>query len=154
MLLAAVNDKKSGAWSETSSASNMPQDNADDRERAEILNALDPAHNSVDMVRNAQSMHKTYQSDQRTAMTIADLTRLARYLAKTPGRKNLVWFASSFPIALFPEPGARGSLATPAQNQQIKDAIDLLALSRVAIYLVSAQGVAVQTAATEASFAA
>jgi len=146
MLLAAVNDKKSGAWSETSSASNMPQDDADDRERAEILNALDPARNSVDMVGNAQSMHKTYQSDQRMAMTIADLTRLARYLAKTPGRKNLVWFASSFPIALFPEPGERASLATTAQNQQIKDAIDLLALSRVAIYPVSAQGVAVQTA--------
>ena len=54
MLLAAVNDKKSGAWSETSSASNMPQDDADDRERAEILNALDPARNSVDMVGNAQ----------------------------------------------------------------------------------------------------
>src|SRR6201996_5687307 len=33
-----------------------------------------------------------------------------------------------------------------AQNQQIKDAIDLLALSRVAIYPVSAQGVAVQKA--------
>lgn len=146
MLLAAVNDKKSGAWSETSSASNMPQDDADDRERAEILNALDPAHNSVDMVRNAQSVRKTYQSDRRMAMTIADLTRLARYLAKTPGRKNLVWFASSFPIVLFPDPGERGSLATTAQNQQIKDAIDLLALSRVAIYPVSAQGVAVQTA--------
>jgi VWFA-related protein len=145
-LLAAANDKKSGAWSETSSASNMPRDDADDRERAEVLSALQAPANSVDMVRNAQAMHKTYQSDQRIAMTMADLERLARYLAKTPGRKNLVWFSSSFPIALFPEPGLQESLKTSEQSKQIKDTADLLALARVAIYPVSAQGVAVQTA--------
>jgi VWFA-related protein len=145
MLLAAVNDKKTGAWSESSPASNMPLDDADDRARAEMLNAAQAPPNSVDMVRNAQAMHKSYQSDQRIAMTIADLERLARYLAKTPGRKNLIWFSSSFPIALFPEPGVQGSLRTTQQSQQIKDATDLLALARVAIYPVSAQGVAVQT---------
>ncbi len=145
MLLAAVNDKKMGAWSESSPASNMPQDDADDSERAEMLNSAQAPPNGVDMVRNAQDMHKTYQSDRRIAMTLADLERLARYLAKTPGRKNLIWFSSSFPIALFPEPGERGSLATARQNQQIKDTTDLLAQTRVAIYPVSAQGVAVET---------
>jgi VWFA-related protein len=145
LLLAAVNDKKSGAWSETSAASNMPQDDADDRERAEILNSAQAPPNSVDMVSNAQAMHKAYQGDQRMAMTIADLQRLARYLTKTPGRKNLIWFSSSFPIALFPAPGVRGSLMTTAQNQQIKETTDLLAVARVAIYPESAQGVAVQT---------
>jgi len=145
LLLAAVNDKKSGAWSETSAVSNMPQDDADDRERAEILSSAGAPRNSVDMVNNAQAMHKTYQNDQRIAMTAADLQRLARYLAKTPGRKNLIWFSSSFPIALFPEPGVRGSLTTTEQNQQIKETTDLLAVARVAIYPVSAQGVAIQT---------
>jgi len=144
LLLAAVDDKKSGAWSETSAASNMPQDDADDRERAEMLTSASAPPNSVDVVSNAQAMHKTYQSDRRMAMTIADLQRLARYLAKTPGRKNLIWFSSSFPIALFPEPGVRGSLTTSEQNQQIKDTTDLLAVARVAIYPVSAQGVEIQ----------
>jgi VWFA-related protein len=145
MLLAAVNDKKTGAWSETSAASNMPQDAADDKARTELLSSAGAPPNSAAMVNNAQAIHKTYQADQRIAMTIADLQRLARYLAKTPGRKNLIWFSSSFPIALFPEPGVQGSLTTAAQNQQIKDTTDLLALARVAIYPVSAQGVAVQT---------
>lgn len=145
MLQAAVDNNKAGAWSEISSASNMPQDDADDRERAEILNSAQAPPNSVDMANNAQAMRKSYQSDQRIAMTIADLERLARYLAKTPGRKNLIWFSSSFPIALFPEPGKQGSLATSKQSQQIKDTTDLLAVARVAIYPVSAQGVAVQT---------
>ncbi len=145
MLLAAVNDKKTGAWSETSVASNMPQDDADSRTRTEMLNAAGAPAASIDMVTNAQAMHKTYQADQRTAMTTADLQRLARYLAKTPGRKNLIWFSSSFPIALFPEPGVRGSLTVTQQNQQIRDTTDLLAVARVAIYPVSAQGVAIQT---------
>ena len=145
LLLAAVNDKKSGAWSDTSAASNMPQDDADDRERTGILKSAGGETNSVDLVNNAQAMHKAYQNDERIAMTEADLQRLARYLAKTPGRKNLIWFASSFPIALFPEPGVRGSLKTTEQSQQIKETTDLLAVARVAIYPISAEGVAVQT---------
>jgi VWFA-related protein len=145
LLLAAVNDKKSGAWSETSAASNMPQDDAEDKERIRELESMRMPVSSADMTRNAQAMHKTYQSDQRIAMTAAHLQRLARYLAKTPGRKNLIWFSSSFPIALFPEPGVRGTLTTTEQNQQIKDTTDLLAMARVAIYPVSAQGVAIRT---------
>jgi VWFA-related protein len=145
LLLAAVNDKKSGAWSETSAASNMPQDDADDRVRADILSSASAPPNSVDMIANGQAMHKAYHGDQRMAMTIADLQRLARYLAKTPGRKNLIWFSSSFPIALFPEPGVKESLKTTEQNRQIKDTTDLLAVARVAIYPVKAQGVAIQT---------
>jgi VWFA-related protein len=145
LLLAAVNDKKSGAWSETSAASNMPPDDAEDKERIRELESMRMPVSSADMTRNAQAMHKTYQSDQRIAMTAAHLQRLARYLAKTPGRKNLIWFSSSFPIALFPEPGVRGSLTTTEQNQQIKDTTDLLAMARVAIYPVSAQGVAIRT---------
>ncbi len=145
LLLAAVNNKKSGAWSETSAASNMPQDDAEDREHIRELESLRMPVSSADMTRNAQAMHKTYQSDQRIAMTAEHLQRLARYLAKMPGRKNLIWFSSSFPIALFPAPGVRGSLTTTEQNQQIKDTTDLLAMARVAIYPVSAQGVAVQT---------
>lgn len=146
LLLAAVSNEKSGAWSETSAASNMPGDDADDRERTEMLNSAQAPPNSVDMVNNAQAMHKAYQSDQRVAMTVAAMERLARYLANTPGRKNLIWFSSSFPIALFPEPGVQGSLKTTEQSQQIKEATDLLAVARVAIYPVTAQGVAMPTA--------
>jgi VWFA-related protein len=77
MLLAAVNDKKSGAWPESSPASNMPQDDADDRERIHQLESMNMPANSADMTRNAQAMHKTYQSDQRIAMSVAALQRLA-----------------------------------------------------------------------------
>jgi VWFA-related protein len=144
-LLAAVENNKTGAWSGTSPTSNMPLDDADDRMRTQQTEAMNPMANSADMIKNSQAMHKTYQNDQRIAMTVAALQRLARYLAKTPGRKNLIWFSSAFPIAVFPEPDVRGSLATTNQNQQIKETTDLLALARVAIYPVNGQGVAVTT---------
>jgi VWFA-related protein len=144
-LLAAVENNKTGVWSGTSPTSNMPLDDADDRMRAQQMEAKNPMANSADMIKNGQAMHKTYQNDQRIAMTVAALQRLARYLAKTPGRKNLIWFSSAFPIAVFPEPDVRGSLATTNQNQQIKETTDLLALARVAIYPVNGQGVAATT---------
>ena len=68
MLLAAVENNKTGAWSETSAASNMPRTTLDDRARAEIA-VTNPIAGSVDMVGNAQAMHKSYQNDQRIAMT-------------------------------------------------------------------------------------
>ena len=37
-------------------------------------------------------------------MTFEALSALARYLEGVPGRKNLVWFASSFPVVFFPTP--------------------------------------------------
>ena len=53
-----------------------------------MLSAAGEPANSADMVENAQAMHKTYQSDQRIAMTAAAFQRLARYLAKTPGGRT------------------------------------------------------------------
>ena len=36
-------------------------------------------------------------------MTLEAMQQLARYLAGIPGRKNVVWFSGSFPIALDPD---------------------------------------------------
>ncbi len=46
---------------------------------------------------------KTYETDQRVPMTLDAFRQLARYLAAVPGRKNLIWFAGSFPINLGPD---------------------------------------------------
>jgi VWFA-related protein len=70
---------------------------------------------------------------------------LARYLANIPGRKNLIWFASSFPRALFPDSSGKGSLQGGKETRKLKDTADLLALSQVAIYPVAARGVETQT---------
>jgi VWFA-related protein len=147
MLLAAVENNKTGAWSETSAASNMPLDDVDDRMRAQEMAIMNPIAGNTHMVENAQAMQKTYQNDQRIAMTVATLQRLARYLAKTPGRKNLIWFSSAFPAAVFPSPNPRAFLMptmTTNHDQQIRETTNLLALARVAIYPVQGQGIAGQ----------
>lgn len=145
MLLAAVENNKAGVWSGTGPTSSMPLDDVDDRMRTQQMEARNPMANSADMIKNGQATHKTYQNDQRIEMTVAALQQLARHLAKTPGRKNLIWFSSAFPAAAFPQPDIRSSLATTDQNKEIKETTDLLALARVAIYPVNGHGVAVTT---------
>jgi VWFA-related protein len=152
MLLAAVENNKTGVWSETNAASNMPLDDVDDQLRAQQTAIMNPMAGRADMIGKAQAMHKNYQNDQRIAMTIAALQRLARYLAKTPGRKNLIWFSSAFPAAVFPDPNPRASLMTTDHGQQIRETTNLLALARVAIYPVQGQGIAAQTTGDASDF--
>jgi VWFA-related protein len=51
-------------------------------------------------------------TDGRTQATLAAAQQLARYLRLIPGRKNLIWFAGSFPVAF--DPGASLSAAQVA----------------------------------------
>ena len=45
----------------------------------------------------------SFQTDMRVRMTLEAMQQLARYLSAIPGRKNVVWFSGSFPIALDPD---------------------------------------------------
>jgi VWFA-related protein len=88
-----------------------------------------------------QADTKAYETDQRINMTLEALGNLARYLSAVPGRKNLIWFSSSFPVALDPD----STLVNPFRamrnySLQIQEASDLLAAARVAVYPVDARG--------------
>ena len=74
-------------------------------------------------------------------MTLEALDYLARYLGGVPGRKNLIWFASSFPVTVFPNYGQMETLNhlhVPAD--EIKKTADLLTVSKVAVYPIGAAG--------------
>jgi VWFA-related protein len=45
----------------------------------------------------------SFQTDLRVQMTLDAMKTLARYLSAIPGRKNLVWFSGSFPLAIEPD---------------------------------------------------
>ena len=82
-----------------------------------------------------------YQTDMRVRMTLDALQDLARYLNAIPGRKNLIWFSGSFPIALDPD----DTLSSPFQamreySDQIRETAQLLSGARVAVYPVDARG--------------
>ncbi len=59
------------------------------------------------------------------------LSGIAQYLAPIPGRKNIIWFASDFPLSLFPSPNGENAYVNEA-----KQTINLLAKNQIAVYPV------------------
>ena len=82
-----------------------------------------------------------YQTDLRVRMTLDAMQQLARYLSGIPGRKNVIWFSGSFPIALDPDDSQDNAFeAMRTYSDDIRDTAELLSASRVAIYPVDARG--------------
>ena len=153
-LLAALEDKKTGVLATTTPVSRTSQENAYERENLDVMKGMVPTSQPIEVMQNsgaiggvaqAQGDRRSYQDVQRIAMTAEALQVLARYLANIPGRKNLIWFASSFPRAVLPDSNNIGAQKADEQTRQLKDTADLLALSQVAIYPVAVRGVETQT---------
>lgn len=82
------------------------------------------------------------RANERSALTLDALNALARYLAGIPGRKNLIWYASDFPLAIFPDARASQTLAQDRGfGARVRATTGLLAAARVAVYPVSAAGI-------------
>ena len=155
-LLASLQDKKNGVWPETTAFSHSQTDDMDDRHQVKTKETMLGGHTDagVDAMKQHQQNEKAHQAVQRAALTAEALDNLARYLARIPGRKNLIWFASRFPMSFFPVANGNGALPVgrktdglaPAENvrlqsAKLKETADLLTVSRVAIYPVGARGV-------------
>jgi VWFA-related protein len=80
---------------------------------------------------------KTYAStmDIRVRETLDSLRAIARYLGGYPGRKNLLWVSSSFPITLYP-----GSTEQRMYGEQIDEVANALADAKVAVYPMDPTG--------------
>ena len=102
------------------------------------------AHTTADAVASMQQFAAdiaAYQTDVRVRMTLDGLQDLARYLGTTPGRKNLIWFSGSFPIALEPDSTLKSPYnAMRNYADDIRETNDLLTAARVAVYPVDARG--------------
>jgi VWFA-related protein len=104
----------------------------------------DPVTSNADAVANMQQFLAdltALQTDQRVRITLAAMQQLARYLAGIPGRKNVIWFSGSFPIALDPDQSLQDSFeAMRNYAGDVRDTSQLLAAARVAVYPVDARG--------------
>lgn len=84
------------------------------------------------------------QEDDRAYRTMANLQQLAAFLQTFPGRKNLIWFSESFPLALFgiaPAQFAGTDTRTETRfEDDMKKTVNLLTAARVAVYPVDASG--------------
>jgi VWFA-related protein len=83
----------------------------------------------------------SFQTDMRVQMTLDAMKGLARYLKTIPGRKNLIWFSGSFPLAIDPD-AAQSRSFTAMRNyaDDLSETAALLTTARVAVYPVDARG--------------
>lgn len=121
----ALTDSSVGALAEGMAASGSSDATAD------AIGALEQFETDVE----------TFQTDLRVRMTLQAMDELARYLSVIPGRKNLIWFSGSFPLALNPDE----TQESPFRNlrlyaDEIQKTSDLLSAARVAVYPVDARG--------------
>jgi len=102
------------------------------------------ATGTSDVFQNFVAHEQAWRTDQRVGYTLDALNALATYLSALPGRKNLIWFSGSFPLAwerthAIPQ-GASSGFQTENLDRsrdysaQIRSTGDLLKLARVAVY--------------------
>ena len=126
-------------------ASRTREDNLRDKEELSMIAEMG-APDALQAHARALDEQASTESGQRTSLTLAALQQLARSLIAIPGRKNLLWFASSFPVSIFPNGSSRQTLPN---GREIADGVrltaSLLTQSRVALYPVSAQGILIDS---------
>jgi VWFA-related protein len=128
-------------------ASRTRDDDLRDKEELSIIGEMSNtkgAESEAPLAAISRSMadRADVQGGQRASLTLAALDQLARSLAAIPGRKNLIWFASSFPISIFPNGSNRQTLSNGREiGDAVRQTAHLLTQSKVALYPVSAQGI-------------
>ena len=87
------------------------------------------------------SLRRGRDLDTRAWLTMDAFSQLARYLSAIPGRKSLIWLSGSFPLGIFPGVDLRNTAATNSSYiDQVKQAVNLLAESHIAVYPVDVRG--------------
>ncbi len=147
-LVAALNDPKFGALVTKPQESRTMQDKQDDAEDVRRMLSLTGGRmtTGIQVLMDLQREVANVKAGERVGMTLEALQYLARYLAAVPARKNLLWFSSSFPVAIFPRPeqSQRPNPMNTADlsdyGKKIRETADMLTISKVAVYPIGAEG--------------
>lgn len=143
-LIAAMNDNKRGVSPSKDAASRSRADNDDDKQEVWMMIRGLSGHRSegVDTLESVQANVAGFKYGNRLEITLQALQTLARYLAAVPGRKNLLWFAGSYPVTVFPSAQQKEALAQQrAYSDKRRQTADLLTSSDIAVYPICAQGI-------------
>ena len=142
-LIAALEDKKKGGFPQRDGAFRSRSDIDDEKDEVHLMILGLNGHRNagVDALESAQAQTAASQYRNRMEITLQALQALARYLAAVPGRKNLLWFAGSYPITIFPSGQEPQSLSAERPSlRKVKNTADLITSSDIAIYPINAQG--------------
>ncbi len=136
-IAAALDDKNLGARPAVSPLLPTFSRQAGENEilRAMVRNMSSPV--KIDAVRDYEADRLAEMNASRSDITLEALQALARFLSGIPARKNVIWFADSFPVSFLPD----GRVRAPKRQELLQQTSDLLIAGQVAIYPVSASGV-------------
>ncbi|MBV9670833.1 MAG: VWA domain-containing protein, partial [Acidobacteriales bacterium] len=93
-------------------------------------------------MRSFEAESSAQQLDMRVMRTLDALDSIARRLQSVPGRKNLIWLSSSFPLDLYPD-NDFSSTSVRHYADQLQATLMNLENSRIAVYPVDAEGLAI-----------
>lgn len=93
---------------------------------------------AIEALQQAHADRRAQLNMSRAEITLQGLQHLARYLSGIPTRKNVIWLSDTFPVSFFPDSNAR----TATNREDIRKTSDVLTAAQVAIYPVSALGIA------------
>jgi VWFA-related protein len=139
-LIAVLDSKQGGPQLSTLRSQS---DENQDRQLMELMRESGASEDSLMSYMDFILTDTSALSSTRTDKTLEALQQLARYLSAIPGRKNLVWFAGSFPTDLLPGENDPSHLSRDNSRSYANDlhaTADLLAAARVAVYPVDAGG--------------
>jgi VWFA-related protein len=136
--LSASLEDKSGVVPESSWLNQTPSRTDAELRGVEAMIMMDAAPAAVGAVQQYLGEEVGARASERTELTLQAFQHLARYLSGIPARKNVVWFADSFPITFIPNEKSHA----PQHQQRVRQTSDMLTSAQISIYPVSAHGLA------------
>ena len=110
-------------------------------EQISDMSNLGATQDALSSMQQFQADLASFQTDLRVQMTLDAMKQLARYLSVIPGRKNLIWFSGSFPLAIDPDATLPSEFSVMRNySDDVRRTDDMLSAARVAVYPVDARG--------------
>lgn len=134
-LQAALNAPRGAAGTRLSPLLPTDVEGSAEQRMIEIMQMNRMSPEGIAAVREEMAENAGASTGQRIKITLQAFQQLARYLSTIPGRKNIIWFAGSFPISFFPERGMPHVYA-----EELQKTADILTPGQVSVYPISAEG--------------
>ncbi|MGA2535279.1 MAG: VWA domain-containing protein [Terracidiphilus sp.] len=90
------------------------------------------------------------KTEFRKQLTLDSINQLGRYLGQLPGRKNLIWFSSSFPISILSN-GDVPENTRPGYVDEFRETVNLFAHNQIAVYPIDTRGLTTEPMFTNAN---
>lgn len=135
-LAVALDDKKSGVVPESSWLNPTPSRHAAEEAGLAAMIMMQASPAAVGGVKEYLGEETAFKTGNRSELTLQAFQHLARYLSGIPARKNVIWFADTFPISFVPE----DKVHTSRHQEHVQQTSNMLTAAQVAVYPVSARG--------------